>query len=214
MDERLVFALISPCEYPILTLKLHMKRPLLIFLLTLLYACDFSGPSLATEKERKAAMQAAVFDQQIISGVSRYNDLRDFLLRYADTILAYRNASNYVIEIGGNTTDTVLQSSECYTFFQGNANNDITNVPDFLKLKLDSLYHDLGEGNVMSFTICENKKLNIQVKNETVGNGLYISHELLWNDKIRRDYGFDDNRDSLIAENCIYRLGLREEHGH
>ncbi|SFM61939.1 hypothetical protein SAMN05428949_0196 [Chitinophaga sp. YR627] len=191
-----------------------MKRPLLLLLLTLLSACDFSGPSFATEKEKHTAMHAAVFDKQVIAGMSRYNDLRDFLLRYADTIVAYRNARNYVIETDGKTMDTVLQSSECYTFFQGNPNYDIANVPDFLKLKLDSLYHDLGEGNVLSFGICESKQLYIQVKNEKAGDGLYISHELLWNYTMGRDYKYDNNRDSLIGDNCIYRLGLREEHGH
>jgi hypothetical protein len=172
-------------------------------------------PTPATDEQKKQAMHNAVFDQTIVSGVSRYDDLKNFLLSYGDTIISYRDNRNYVIEVhGGGKTDTVPQKEDCYNFFQGNHNYDITNVPDFLKPKLDSIYHAIGEGNIKSFVVCKDKKIRIEVRSEGGENGLYVLHNLMWNEKTETDYAYSDNKDTLINGDCIYRIGMIEHHGH
>jgi hypothetical protein len=160
-------------------------------------------------------MEKSVFDQSIVSGINRYDTLKSFLLSYSDTIIAFRNRKNYVIEVSdGGKTDTVLQEQDCYYYFQENSSFDITNVPDFLKTKLDSIYKAIGIDNIESFEVCKSKRIEIKVRSEGGENGLYISHNLLWNTKIDRDYAYIDNKDTLISGNCIYRIGMIEHHGH
>jgi hypothetical protein len=171
-------------------------------------------PIPATEEQKKQAMDKAAFDQTIVSGIGKYSNLKNFLLSYGDTIIAYRDGRNYVIEVGGGgKTDTVLQKQDCYNYFQGNPGFDITNVPDFLKPKLDSIYKAIGD-NIKSFEVCKDKKIRIEVRSEGGDHDLYISHNLLWNAKMERDYAYEDNKDTLINGDCIYRIGMTEYHGH
>ncbi len=186
-----------------------------LFSLFLHTSCNFLTPTPATEEEKKQAMDKAVFNQTIISDSSRYNALKNFLLSFGDTIISYRDNRNYVIEVhGGGITDTVLQKQDCYNFFQSNSNYDITNVPDFLKPKLDSIYKLIGDNNIKSFQICKDRKINIEVRSEGGENGLYISHNLMWNTKTDRDYAYSDKKDTLINGTYIYRIGMTEHHGH
>ena len=181
----------------------------------LLTACDFGMPTFATEEQKKEVMKKAKFDGDIILNIPAYDELKDFLFKYSDTITSYRDSKNIVIEVGGaGKTDTLLHKSDCYNFFQGNINYDITNVPDFLKRRLGSIYNKLGDRFIKSFEICKKKKITIEVRSEGGRNGLYISHVLIWNGKIERDYAYIDNKDTAINGNCIYRIGMTEEHGH
>ena len=160
-------------------------------------------------------MKNAKFDEGIILNIPAYDELKDFLLQYSDTIISYRDSKNVVIEIGGaGKTDTVLQMSDCYNFFQGNSNCNITNVPDFLKGRLDSIYNKLGDRFIKSFEVCKDKKITFEVQSEGGENGLYISHGLIWNGKVERDYAYIDNKDTTINGNYIYRIGMTELHGH
>jgi hypothetical protein len=172
-------------------------------------------PTPATEEQKKQAMDKAAFDLTVISDSSRYIALRDFLLFYGDTIISYRDNRNYVIVVhGGNQTDTVLQKQDCYSYFQGNRNYDISNVPDILKQKLDSIYKVIGDNNIRSFEVCKDRKVQIHVRTDGGENGLFISHTLMWNSKLERDYAYSDNKDTVINGNCIYRIGMTEHHGH
>ena len=192
-----------------------MKTLLYSFSLFLLFSCDSMVPTQATEEQKKLAINKASFDPMIVSGISRYDDLKNFLLRYGDTIISYRNKRNYIIEVHGNgKMDTVLQKQDCYVFFQHNSHYDITNVPDFIKPKLDSIFRSIGENNINSFEVCKNKAVTIQIRSEDGENGLYISHSLMWNTPIERDYAYIENKDTSINENCIYRIGMTEHHGH
>jgi hypothetical protein len=190
-----------------------MFKSLCLFSLILLASCSLAVPKFATEEQKKQVMHDATFDQALISGINQYDDLKNFLLTYGDTIILYRNNKNHVIKVGGGgKTDTVLYKQECYNFFEGNSNYDIKNVPDFLQLKLDSIYKAIGY--IESFEVCQNRKITIQIRSEDRKNGLYTSHNLLWNTEIERDYAYADNKDTLLKGNCIYRIGMTEHHGH
>lgn len=191
-----------------------VKKPLYLFCFILLTACDFAGPTFATREQRKQAMHNARFDQTIISDIYRYNDLKNFLHSYSDTIISYRDSRNYMDTYDGNKTETVLQRQDCYSFSEGNSSDDITDIPDFLKPKLDSILSTLGDTAVRSFKVCKDKKINIDVRLKECGNGLYIFHNLIWNSKIERDYSYIDSKDTLINRDCVYRIGLIEDHGH
>jgi len=172
-------------------------------------------PKPATEEQKKQVMEKVNFDQSIIASLSQYDKLKDFLLTYGDTIIAYRDSRNVVhVHGGGGKVDTVLERQDCYNFFQGNSNYDITNVPDFLKPRLDSIYRAIGDGNIKSFEVCKDKKVRIEVRSEGGENGLYRSHNLMWNTKKERDYAYSNNKDTLLNGNCVYRIGMTEHHGH
>ncbi|MEP6467169.1 MAG: hypothetical protein ABJB05_12745 [Parafilimonas sp.] len=192
-----------------------MTKLFLLLNIFLLMSCDFPVPRPATEDQKKQVMNNVVFDQTLIAGINRYDNLKDFLLKYGDTIISYRDSRNYVVEVeSANKMDTVLQKQDCYNFFLGNRSYDITNVPNFLRTQLDSIYHQIGDSNIKSFEVCKDGKINIEAKSEDRQNGLFISHNLMWNTKMQKDYAYSDNKDTLLNRNCIYRIGMTEDHGH
>jgi hypothetical protein len=161
-------------------------------------------------------MTSAYFDQNIIKNLDKYESLKTFLENNIDTIIKFRYSKNTatLVRGQGQPDSNFLADDNCYNFFQGNSRYDITNVPDNLKKELGSLFHSFNEKEIQSFEICNDKKISIEVRSEGGENGLYISHNLFWNTKIERDYAYDDNKDTLINRNCIYRIGLTEHHGH
>jgi hypothetical protein len=113
---------------------------------------------------------------------------------------------------GGKNNDTVLERQNCYTFFQGNPQFDITNAPGFLKPKLDSIYKAIGEQNIRQFEICLDKRVIIDAKFENKEHGLYVKHELIWNPGDLEKY--PDCKDTIINSDYIYHISLEENHGH
>jgi hypothetical protein len=187
------------------------KRLQFIFIILILNACF---PLPATDEQKNQVMNT-LFDKSIIADTGRYEKLKSFLFIYGDTILLFRDSKNYALEVGAdNKTDTVLQTQNCYNFFQGNPNYDYTNVPDFLKLKLDSICQEIGVSNMESFEICKGKKISIKVRSEGGENGLHISHILLWNNDNEKSYTYTGFKDTLLSNNCVYRIEITEHHGH
>lgn len=189
-----------------------MSKLIYLPILFLLASCALKDRPPATEEQQKQAMDQAVFDESVITNLSRYDDLKNFLSTYGDTIIAYRNERNYGIRYSDTgKADSFQVTEDCYRYFEKNDRHDITNVPDFLKPKLDSIYNKIGSTYIKAFEICKDKKIRIEVRSESRGNGLYISHNLLWNAKLENDYHYLDNKDTLMMGGCIYRIGLREQ---
>ena len=193
-----------------------MTRLLILLFVLTITSCDFMIPKPATEEQQKQTMNNALFDQNIVSNLAKYKKLKSFLDTNIDTIIKFRHSKNTATLIGGQgqPDSNYLSDDNCYNFFQGNARYDISNVPDFLKKQLDTIFHSFGDKQINSFEVCKDKKIAIQVRSEGGENGLYISHTLLWNTKIERDYVYSNNKDTLIDKDCIYRIGMTEHHGH
>ena len=191
-----------------------MTKPIIFFFIVLtLNSCV---PTPATEQQKKDKLKSAYFDQNIIKNIDKYESLKTFLENNIDTIIKFRYSKNTAILVRGQgqPDSNYLADDNCYNFFQGNSRYEITNVPDNLKKELDSLFISFHENDIKSFEVCKDKKISIEVRSIGGENGLYISHNLLWNTNIERDYAYDDNKDTLINRNCIYRIGLTEHHGH
>jgi hypothetical protein len=184
-----------------------------LFMVLTLNAC---APTPATEQQKKDKMTSAYFDQNIFKNIDKYENLKTFLENNIDTIIKFRYSKNTatLVRGQGQADSNYLADDNCYNFFQGNDRYDITNVPDNLKSELDSLFHTFNENELNSFGVCKDNKISIEIRSEGGDNGLYISHTLLWNTNMERDYAYDDNKDTLINGNCIYRIGLTEHHGH
>lgn len=195
-----------------------MTRLLILLFIMTSASCDFDFmiPKPATNEQRKQAMDNAFFDKNVIGKLANYEKLKEFLEMNIDTIIKFRYSKNTATLVSGQgqPDSNYLADDDCYIFFQGNTRYDISNVPDFLKDQLDTIFRLFGEKDINSFEVCKNKKISIQVRSKGGENGLYISHNLLWNTKIERDYAYSDNKDTLIKKNCIYRIGMTEHHGH
>ena len=189
------------------------KQIIFLFIALTFNACV---PTPATEQQKKDKMKSAYFDQNIIKNIGKYENLKIFLENNIDTIIKFRYSKNTatLVRGKGQSDSNYLADDNCYNFFQGNSRYDIMNVPDNLKKELGSLFHSFNEKEIKSFEVCKDKKISIEVRSEGGENGLYISHNFLWNVNIERDYDYDDNKDTLINKNCIYRIGLTEHHGY
>jgi len=193
-----------------------MRLLFYISIILTIASCSFGVPDFATAEQKRQAMQNASFDKGVIQNLDRYAYFKSFLEKNIDTIIKFRFNRNTatLIRGQGQSDSNYLADDNCYNFFQGNPRYDISNVPDFLKNKLDSIFISFGDNNIRSFEVCKDNKIEIVIKSEWRGNGLSIFHSLLWNTKIERDYAYIDNKDTLIDKKCIYRIGLLEDHGH
>lgn len=193
-----------------------MTKQLIFFSIAITLNSCVLTPTPATDQQKKDKMNGACFDQNIIKNIDRYEGLKIFLEKNIDTIIKFRYSKNTatLIRGQGQPDSNYLVDDNCYCFFQGNSSYDITNVPENLRKKLDSLFHSFNEKEIESFGVCKDMKISIKVRSEGGENGLYISHNLIWNTVIERDYAYDDNKDTLLDNKCIYRIGLTEHHGH
>ncbi|MCU0352946.1 MAG: hypothetical protein MUD08_04280 [Cytophagales bacterium] len=186
-----------------------MTKYILSLLITvILYSCI---PTQPTEEEKQEALQKAVFDSKITEKLLAYERLKTFLENNAAAIIAYRDSKNVVQVVG--TDSTYLMSEDCYTFFQGNPSTDITNVPDSLKTQLTEIYNAIGKQNIESFTVCNDKRISIEAKQDKVQKRLHVVHALVWNTKQWTEV-YERSKDTMLNGNCIYRLGLHEEVGY
>ena len=166
-------------------------------------SCNFGSPDFATDEQRQETIQNASFDRVFLLNIDGYNYFKTFLEKHLDTIIQFRQRLN-----GENPHDN------CCSFFQGNPRYDISNVPDFLKKDIDSIFHHVVADRIESFQLCKDREIKMTVRREGGENGLSISHVLIWNSKMEKDNAYIANKDTLISENCIYRLGMTEDHGH
>ncbi|WPP49648.1 hypothetical protein [Catalinimonas niigatensis] len=206
---------LRPVAYRCVPSKMNFGASILITIfLVLMYSCILDT-RYATEQELNDAINNSDFDDKISRELDSYETLKDLLTAHLDTLLDYRNSNNIVIQMGANSqvVDTVLEYEACHSFFNGNSDYDINSVPKFLQKPINRAWSQIGDRT--SFTICKNKEIRIVAKTDALGNGLYISHELMWNqanDKNWRRYLLQ--KDTSLTEDCIYRLGLTEHHGH
>ena len=193
-----------------------MTRLLILLFVLAMTSCDFMIPKPATEEQKKQTMSNALFDKSIISNLTKYKKLKGFLEINIDTIIKFRHSKNTasLTRGQGQPDSNYLADDNCYNFFQGNDRYDISNVPDFLKNQLDTIFHSFGDKQIRSFGVCKDKKITIEVRSEGGKNGLYISHTLLWNTEIEKGNTCVDNKDTIIDKDCIYRIEMTEHHGH
>jgi hypothetical protein len=179
------------------------------FLILTLHSCV---PTPATEQQKRAAMNNAHFDPNVIKNIDKYEILRAFLEQNIDTIIKFRYSKNVAVLVGGegHPDSNYLADDKCYV----NNRYDTAKVPDHLKIQLSGLFQSFDDKDIITYEICKDKRIRILVKVEEGENGLFISHDLLWNTIIERDYYYKDNKDTLLNNKCIYRIGLTEHHGH
>lgn len=177
----------------------------LIVLIIAFYSCT---PSPITERAKKEVMSKAHFDKKGIQNIAKYENLKSFLEKNMDTIIRFRyhkNIGTYV-RGEGKPDSTYLSDDDCYIFFQGNDDYDITNVPDHLKKELDSLYHSFNEKETPSFEVCKDRKISIEIKRERFENGLALLHTLIWNARSNNDIEY--TKDTVLSNKCMYRIRL------
>lgn len=182
-------------------------RFIIAFLIAILNSCS---PERVTELEMREVMDKATFDENGIRNLKKYENLKVFLENNIDTIINFRYHKNVVNYLSGEdkSDSTYLSDDDCYSFFQGNDQYDITNVPDHLKNRLDSLFHTFSEKEFPSFEICKDKKITIEFKRERFDNNLALLHTLIWNTKASTELPY--NKDSVLLDKCVYRIRLTE----
>lgn len=183
------------------------KLSRLILMLIVFNSC--SSPKV-TQEEMNETMNKAHFDKQVFQEMKKYENLKTFLEKNIDTIIDFRYHKNIVRHVRGEAKpDSVyLGNDDCYSFFQGNDQYDITNVPDYLKRELDSLFNTFSKKENLSFRVCKDKMITIEFKQERFENNLALLHTLIWNnsDLTIRTY----EKDTLLSNKFIYKIRLTE----
>jgi hypothetical protein len=191
---------------------MRKKIRIFLFIVPILNACL---PTPASEKQKKDKMKSAYFNPNIIMNIDKYESLKNFLENNIDTIIKFRYSKNIASLYRGNgqSDSNYLADDYCYSFIQGNNPDNIMNVPENLKRKLESSFYSLDEKDIFSYEVCKDKKISITISCEGDENGLYISHNLIW-DKQRNMNYYKYHKDTLIKSNCIYRIEMFEYQGH
>lgn len=188
--------------------RLFLKSPFYLFCLALSCNNLANVPSL---EEKIEVFEAARFDKEIFSDLKKYEEMKFFLEDYLDTIISYRNSNNLVINVTDkNQIDTTITFSPCHEIFANNRKYDASNLPTFLQDSLNKAWNQIGQE--CSFKICLDSSIIIKVKEEKKGNGLYLSHQLVWNQENYLSHrGF--HSDTLLTGGCKYHIVLFENTG-
>ena len=197
-----------------------MKMPvaLLAGMMTLCVGCV---PPAANDQELAAALENVRYDYDVVADLQRYELLSSFLQTHVDTLIAARNVANMVTFVNGSRDglrDTTYAVSEkCHVFYEGNDRCDMRTAPAYLQHALDSLYHQFTKQRVQSFEVCEEGRVVICVRQEVLTETLSATHELIWDPNGKKErpktstYVLD--RDTLLQDGVIYRIGLVENRG-
>lgn len=163
----------------------------------------------ASKKEKKLAFDTSHFDTSLIDKAKKYEALNVFLSYYKDTIFAHEIKFRPTKSINITTGKETLENEDCLTFNEYGFHN-FHSLPDFLKPQFDSLYAQIGKKKLLGFTICKQKGVNIDIKTEIKGNGLFVCHRLIWDKENKGDYTVIKQKDTIINEKYIYRIEMYE----
>lgn len=187
----------------------------LAFSIILFDSCKFE-PNRATNEKIQEIISQTDFKVELINDMGKYKILKGFLYENIDTLISFRNSTNIVIKVFENSkADTLLQEQECYTYFRGNPQYDLNSIPLFLRNRLDSIWKLVGKD--VEFSICKNRDIKIVVKKEKVAEGLFISHEFIWNDSTEQNNNkieYSAQKDTFLTNDCKYQIRLTEHYGH
>lgn len=163
----------------------------------------------ASREQKKAAFDSSHFDTSLVTKARKYEALNVFLSYYKDTIIAHENRFRPTKSFNISTGKETIENEDCLVFTRY-AFHDFQSLPDFLKPKFDSLYAQIGKEKLSSFTICKQKGVNIDIKTEIKGNGLFVCHRLIWDKENKGDYTVIKQKDTIINEKYIYRIEMYE----
>jgi hypothetical protein len=178
-----------------------------------LSSCALFGRHEPTIAEKQEAFKAVALDQKIIADFAKYNALAGILLLNLDTIIKYKNSNNYVTVIDNHEQSQLLREENCFMFLKDNDYYDIKKIPAYLSQSADSLWTLVDKPEI---EICKDKMPASLVIKKTVKkreNGILECHYLYWNLKAFDNYdSFDIVKDTLLAKDCIYRIGITTDH--
>jgi hypothetical protein len=181
---------------------------LCLFTVLLLTACSLE-PYQPTKEEKEEVFKAATYDNKIIDGFPKYDSLAQILLANLDTIIKYKNSKNLVGFVTRHGDSIALKEETCYEFFDGNPNYNIKTFPQFLFSKVDSLWTLMGKPTIK---ICNEKRpatISITINCDERKNNVVECHRLYWGLTDFDNYdSFDLVKDTLLKNECIYRLGI------
>ena len=159
-----------------------MKLILLLFGIAALISCDIRYEKPVTEEELLQILENEAFDSDVVKNPEVYVPLKDFLRKYSDTIISFKNSQNYVTEHGtDNESHTALQPQDCYSFFEVASDGGITGIPEHLKTELNEIYNDIGDSGISSFQICRNGAIEMKIRTFDKENDIFIWHYVIWN---------------------------------
>jgi hypothetical protein len=191
--------------------------PVIIFGIWFAIVASNYPPKMATKEEKVDAMKNARFDKSIIAGIVKYDTLNSLVYENIDTLMGYRNSRNHVIVIGANSSKTEeIQKEDCHIFFPDYKDGYEDNLPGVLHNPFKTLIAKYFNNKKPQFYLCLNGRATYLQKIETLGNGLYLTHQLFYmngDEKYKTEYSYTV-KDTVLRENVIYNISLDEYHGH
>lgn len=208
--------LLTVSRKSVTAIKMNVTK---LFLLLLLVSCDY-GPYIASDKEKLEVFNKTNYDKKVISAFPAYDALAKTILLNIDTLMAYRNANNWVIKVshekdGEIVEQRVPEHNDCFEYRTYNDSNEVTPVPPFLRRRIDSLWENIGKP---SFQLCSPQKLRPVTLTITVDyvkreHNVLECHSLYWR---LQDSSFADSfsylKDTALSSECIYRVSVAENH--
>ncbi|SKB27190.1 hypothetical protein [Daejeonella lutea] len=187
-----------------------MKEKILgISLMILLSACALT----VTEEDKQTMFNNASFDNEVISRLPKYQEFRSFLELNADTIFNYVDS---LVAVGKGSADSILKVDfpaegihvyrDCMQFRRVYKNHQFTAFPDHLREDLNNFADSIGERNLAAFTLCRDKTVLVQIREQRTDQGLTVIHSLTWDKIIEQEQRY--HKDTLLAEDCIYHIAL------
>ncbi|MBS1652351.1 MAG: hypothetical protein JSU07_10105 [Bacteroidetes bacterium] len=181
----------------------------LIFFTSLifLFSCGDDSAIEQTPSQPTDFTAQTNFDLSITKELRSYEDLVKFLETKYDILKTQDLHKGFVLTKAPWQCDSVFtQFQNCYGASKMNEEFEFSNFPDSLRPQIVSILNKIDSSKIVSFLICEPKKISITFKRTEIPNDKIIQHMLMWNTPKGKDCRYEFNKDSLIAPNLIYRM--------
>jgi len=169
------------------------------------YCCD--------KKYERSQLKVAKFDLHIINELPKLEKTCQFLESNLDTLIAYRNLSNYVVTWSKDSMRRERRDDNCYSF---GGRIEPEKIPTYLKEAYFNHFITFGEPYTRTIKICKNGNIETYLKGNRVGyfDGWYWTqvHELQYKSKMNpRKNGLEIIKDTMLNENFRYIIYLHSK---
>ena len=168
-------------------------------LLTLLLLFFILGSfSKQDQAELKEAMKNASYSSRIFNKLAVYQTMGEILKANIDTLILHAKSKDLVLRLPDHE----------YSYNSSVQNTNIKDLPKFIYTRIDSLWKQVGEGNMISLDLDNDKTITLNIFLDKKQHNITEAHQLIWNiKKFDNNHSFDLFKDTVL-KGYIYRIGL------